>query len=234
MDERWEIEIDNPRAGMIHRRDVGIDDVDWLYWIKEDVGGFGIKDKDGPIFDWQGSVDDIIGACKNFDVVVQAGGCMGMYPRFYCKYFKQIYTFEPNPATYEVLKMNATPQIIHENCALGEGIEPNVGVNLIGSQEKWPNYGACSVYDLDRYGSHKTDEEALLVGDIPVRSIDSLNLEKCDLIHLDVEQYEPYVIFGAMETIEKFKPVIVLETSVDIPGYSVGRQLRNNLLYIPK
>jgi FkbM family methyltransferase len=210
----------------IEQRDVGIENIDTLYWNKRDVGAFGIKDKDGPIFDWQLSVEGIIGACKDFDVVIQAGGCMGMYPRFYCNYFKQIYTFEPNPDNFEILSMNLTNQIEARQCALGIGVEGSVGVSLRGTQNgDYMNFGACSILD--------EKNRNILEGDIPVISIDSLNVDKCDLIHLDVEQYEPYVIEGAMETINKFKPVIVLESSVDIPGYSVGRQLRNNLLYLP-
>jgi len=207
----------------IEKRDVGIEGISSLYWNSDDIHGFGIKDKDGPIHDWQMSKDAIISSCTNYDVVVQAGGCMGMYPRFYCNYFEQVYTFEPNPTNFEVLSMNLTDKIEAKQCALGLGTEENVDVRLTN---KTTNMGACSIID-------EKDPGQTLKGNIPVISIDSLNLHKCDLIHLDVEGYEPYCILGAINTIEKFKPVIVLETSVEIPGYTVGRQLRQNLLYLP-
>lgn len=42
-------------------------------------------------------------------------------------------------------------------------------------------------------------------------TIDSLNLESCDFIKIDVEGFEYGVILGALETIKKFKPIIFYE-----------------------
>lgn len=42
-------------------------------------------------------------------------------------------------------------------------------------------------------------------------TIDSLDLPGCDLIVLDTEGTEPLAIDGAMQTIEKFKPVLMIE-----------------------
>jgi len=41
--------------------------------------------------------------------------------------------------------------------------------------------------------------------------IDDLNLSICDLIHLDIEGFEKFAILGAIDTIVKCKPVIVIE-----------------------
>jgi hypothetical protein len=46
---------------------------------------------------------------------------------------------------------------------------------------------------------------------IPMLTIDSLNLPDCSFIQLDVEYYELNVLRGALETIEKYKPVISCE-----------------------
>ena len=48
---------------------------------------------------------------------------------------------------------------------------------------------------------------------VPTLTIDQLALDHCDLIQLDYEGYEPNVILGAMDTIERFKPVVSLETT---------------------
>jgi hypothetical protein len=55
-------------------------------------------------------------------------------------------------------------------------------------------------------GAHKTD----LIGSIPQVRIDDLELSP-DLIHLDLEGFEGPAIEGALATIKKCKPVIVLE-----------------------
>ena len=46
---------------------------------------------------------------------------------------------------------------------------------------------------------------------IPMLTIDSLKLNACDMIQLDVEGFEQFAISGAIETIKKFKPVIIAE-----------------------
>ena len=46
---------------------------------------------------------------------------------------------------------------------------------------------------------------------IPMMTIDGLNLNACDMIQLDVEGFEQYAIRGAIATIQKFKPVIIAE-----------------------
>jgi FkbM family methyltransferase len=48
---------------------------------------------------------------------------------------------------------------------------------------------------------------------VPTFTVDQLNLDQCDLIQLDCEGYEPKVIRGAINTIEKFRPVISMETT---------------------
>ena len=50
---------------------------------------------------------------------------------------------------------------------------------------------------------------------VPVSTLDnyvlSNNIKKIDLIKIDVESHEPYVIRGAIKTISQFKPIIYLE-----------------------
>ena len=57
---------------------------------------------------------------------------------------------------------------------------------------------------------------AVTVGDsegveVPLMTVDQLNLARCDLIKVDAEGFEPQTMLGAYKTIEKFKPVIYLE-----------------------
>jgi FkbM family methyltransferase len=48
--------------------------------------------------------------------------------------------------------------------------------------------------------------------DVHLITLDSLCLESLDFMKIDVEGYEPYVLEGAMESIKKFMPIIVLES----------------------
>jgi hypothetical protein len=48
-------------------------------------------------------------------------------------------------------------------------------------------------------------------GNIPTISIDSLNLQACDLIQFDIEGYELKALMGSVETIRKYKPILCIE-----------------------
>lgn len=48
-------------------------------------------------------------------------------------------------------------------------------------------------------------------GGLPTLCIDDLSLRECDLIYLDIEGYEFRALRGALATIERCHPVIVVE-----------------------
>jgi hypothetical protein len=90
------------------------------------------------------------------------------------------------------------------NAALGHGH------GLVGIRRAAPGGNDMNV-GMNQIGP-ATDEFK-----IPMLTIDSLGLDSCDLIQLDVEGFEQYAIMGANATIQKFKPVIIAErfSSVD-------------------
>jgi len=128
---------------------------------------------------------------KNKQVVVQAGGNCGFYPKQYAKLFKTVYTFEPEWLNFYCLSLNVNePNVIKNQSCLGNthGLvdltvkEKNRGKNYVSGP------GICPTY-----------------------RIDDLNLPVCDLIHLDIEGYEYYALQGAEQTIARCRPVIVIE-----------------------
>lgn len=129
---------------------------------------------------------------KGRDVCVQAGGNIGYFPIELSNHFKHVITFEPEPLNYACLAENCKyiANIEYYQAALGE----NIGSSGIH-------------FDLENIGAHYLKDE----GDIEVMTIDSLNLESCDLIALDIEGYEWQALKGAIKTIEKFHPTIVIE-----------------------
>ena len=133
---------------------------------------------------------------KRKGCIIQAGGACGIYADYYSNHFSKVWTFEPDPDNFYCLKQNCNlvPEhnIIAFQCALG---------SKIGS--------ACLHNDRKNFGANYIVENS----DIKTRvlTIDNLGIIP-DVIHLDVEGYETNILKGATETIEKYSPMLVLET----------------------
>lgn len=179
------------------------------YWIKGDTGAF-----EGPKNDWvEHHSKKYFANLKNYDTVVTAGTNCGMYARFYSRMFKHVYAFEPEPLAFYCMVNNCqSDNVVKINAALGHGH------GLVGIQRTPPGGNEMNV-GMNRL-SPPTDEFK-----IPMLTIDSLGLDTCDLIQLDVEGFERYAIMGAQATIEKFKPVIVAERFSGPDDQNFMRQL---------
>lgn len=187
---------------MIEERRHDIDGVvDWR-WIRGDNGAW-----DGPKDDWVSSHKaKYLEHVRKYDVVVQAGGNCGMYPKLFSRIFKWVYTFEPDPLNFYALVQNTQEDnIIKMQAALGDR-HTMIEVHR---------------HSLHNVGMHQVRENA--TANIPQLRIDDLALHDCDLIQLDIESYEIYALRGAEQTIAKFKPVIVVENNNGDIGEFLGR-----------
>lgn len=137
---------------------------------------------------------------KQRKICVQAGGYCGIYPKLFSQMFDMVYTFEPDPDNFFCLTLNCKgDNVIKNQAALGEKHEM---VNVYRQVES-------------NRGMHVVVPNTASV--VPTYRIDDLMLPYCDLIMLDVEGYEIFILRGAEETIAKFKPVVVVEdTNADI------------------
>lgn len=129
---------------------------------------------------------------KNNKIVVQAGGNLGMQVVKFAEFFETVYTFEPDPINFYCLVNNLPyDNVIKFQCCLGED-HKMVSMNPL----------------QDEIGGFYVNENK---GNIPTLRIDDLNLSSCDFIQLDVEGYQLFALRGAINTIQKFKPVISIE-----------------------
>jgi FkbM family methyltransferase len=128
---------------------------------------------------------------KNRKVIVQAGGNCGYYPKQYANLFETVYTFEPDWLNFYCLNLNV----------------PNANViknqSCLGNEHKLVS---LNIKEINRGKNYINGQ-----GIYPVYRIDDLQLESCSAIQLDIEGFEYYALLGAVDTIKKFKPVIVLE-----------------------
>ena len=190
----------------------------WM-WITSDTGAW-----DGPKTDWENNHSKIwFQHVKNYDTVIQAGGCQGVYPRLLSTRFKHVYTFEPDPLSFHCLVNNCQVDNVYKiNAALGSS----------------PKMIAIDRTNMSNVGMHKVK----MGGRVPMLTVDSFEFEACDLIALDLEGYEYETLLGATKTIEKFKPVITCECGNEAIlsllhryGYEkVGQSVSDSVYACPK
>jgi FkbM family methyltransferase len=178
-----------------------------------------------------GDIEAVCNHCREFGVAVQAGGNCGVWPEALGEKFKFVYTFEPDPVNFRCLCANAPAENVFKfNAALG----CERGCIDLGRNPK-------------RVGAHYVDGR----GPIPTLRVDDLALDACDLIYLDVEGYEKFVLVGAGDTIERFRPTIAIEDRPSserfgVPGgaaaswildnfnYRIAERLRRDVVLVPQ
>lgn len=127
-------------------------------------------------------------------VVVQAGGCAGLWPLALSHYFDRVYTFEPEPVNFDCLRQNVktTENISVFDYALGDkrgyvGLtrpKAKAGLWRVGGD------GEIQMVTLDDF----------IDGDVVV-----------DALVLDVEGHEVQVWKGAERLIAKHHPLLWFE-----------------------
>jgi FkbM family methyltransferase len=134
------------------------------------------------------------------DTVIDAGANIGDHTIAYASKVGRggtVHAFEVNLLTAACLLINSrdTPQVNVHVAALGCD-----DYRILPVTADWKNYGASHI-------------STGMGGDFFVKevSLDSMNLRACHLIKLDIEGWEPAAIKGAMQTIIKFRPKIVIE-----------------------
>ena len=138
-------------------------------------------------------------------ICIEAGSHIGTISVKLSKVCKKVYCFEPVINTYNLLRYNMENNCDNNyelfNKGLGECCKSEY-INWI-SQE-----GSGGIGLTNNLYSHNNNK----IGDkIDIITIDSLELDKLDYIKIDVEGYEKNIINGGINTINKYKPIIILE-----------------------
>lgn len=171
-----------------------------MTWIKGDLVTWDIIKKD-----YTETIKPNIAFLKEKGIIkntgaIQAGGHCGAYAYSFTEFFDMVFTFEPNALNFHCLVNNCQGvNIIKMNVALGNktGRVQSVIVNSI-------NTGMNQIKDA---GNEKYY--------IPMITLDSLSLTDIGLIELDLEGYEYEALLGAKKTLQKNKPVLIIENADD-------------------
>lgn len=215
------------------------------WWILKDEDDDGYTRFSKEKGDWQDNLGQrAVYTCDNFEVAVDVGACYGAFSNIFAESFEKVISFEVHPDFVPPFWKNVEP---HTNIELH-----NIGLwscNKSGEVSRNSYGGRTSVIsNVEHSTTHEWWMQSNFIEGgsdtrkVPVptelRTLDSYNFEKIDLLKLDVEHSECHVIFGALETLARCKPVILAESSVpqnkNIMQFMLTEILNYQLVYRKK
>ncbi len=136
--------------------------------------------------------------------VVDAGANIGNHSVFFSKHFKKVYSFEPNPKTYSLLKINTEAK-------------SNIFIKKLGLSNK-KKIAKLLVSKTNLGGSRLVDRITEGAIDIKLSTIDyevDYTNEIIKLLKIDVEGHELEVMQGSKNLILMHKPFIIFEQQLN-------------------
>ena len=134
----------------------------------------------------------------NWSIAIDGGANIGTWTNELSNHFEEVYSFELAPDTFECLQENIMhwdiSSSVHAWNKAISSVITTVGVDE--GKNKNPRSG----------GRHISKD-----GDIPTVTIDSLNLSDLGFLKLDLEGHEADGLIGAIQTLEQFHPVVLIE-----------------------
>lgn len=173
--------------------------------------------------------------CKRFHTAVDGGAHIGTWSVAMAQRFERVIAFEPARDTFECLCENihglksVTPFMV----ALG-AVQTNGSV--IDDPTRPGNTGARYLNGIG-------------AGECTIRPLDDFHLEYVDFLKLDVEGYELHALTGAVQTLNRCRPVVMIEVKAFRPprfglstdaadkflrgvGYREVARARNDRVYV--
>lgn len=153
--------------------------------------------KGGPP-EYQDDVRDVAYKYVNdFSLAIDVGANVGLWAKPLTRKFDRVIAFEPLRQVYTCLERNVA------------GLPVDINRFALGSV----NSTVEMVYDSENTGGSFVSEVG--TGSIEIKRLDDLDLPKFGLLKIDCERHELEVLKGAMDTILKYKPIIVCEQQAD-------------------
>lgn len=134
----------------------------------------------------------------DWSLAVDGGAHVGSWSRAMSARFEVVHAIEPHPEHLMCLKANiwGNPKVVVHEVALGEA--PGIATMREDLRYEGGNTGGRHIYETG-------------VGDIKIVTLDSLELPSLGFLKLDVEGYEAYALRGAAQTLDRFRPIVMIE-----------------------
>lgn len=164
----------------------------------------------------------LLSLLRKGDVFVDVGGHFGYFTVLAGELVGSdgtVVSFEPMPATQAILTSNVTADVFDARHHL-----VTAAAGQIEGKVVFKNFGltgsAFSSSEAARSDKHGLEGEV----EVEVTSIDlvveRLKLDRVRLIKIDAENAEYQVVQGALETIRRFQPALIIETGDDPEDFS--------------
>lgn len=146
---------------------------------------------------------------KNRRVAVDVGSHIGLWAWYMAKDFKDVACFEPMEAHQECWREN-----------MKEVKNADLFVHALGAED-----GFVALETRTHGSSGDTQVLVGAQGTISIFPLDKFNLRDVDFMKIDCEGYELNVLKGAVDTITRCKPCIIVEQKGDMSlKYGAGKQ----------
>ncbi len=152
----------------------------------------------------EGEIELFRQVAKPGDVVLDVGANIGAHTVFFAKAVGSsgaVLAFEPQRIVYQTLcanmALNSLTNVVCRQCAVGEAAGEIVVPALDYHRDS--NFGGLGL------GGYTSGENVSVV------TIDSLDLQRCKFIKIDVEGMEKSVLEGAVNTVARLRPILYVE-----------------------
>jgi FkbM family methyltransferase len=131
---------------------------------------------------------------------IDIGANVGLYTYRFAHVFREVESFEPIPRCAKIIASSGIKNVHLRNCALSNRAgQATLNIPVTGGPE---------ATGLASLSNQFPSAESLVV---ELRTLDSFVFSEVDLIKIDVEGHELEVLEGAVETIERELPTVLVE-----------------------
>lgn len=149
------------------------------------------------------------------DTVVDVGANIGTHTIAFSRFvgpLGQVFSIEGQPHAFALLTLNTILNFAENVRCVPAIVGKESGVRMVGEEDlaALRNLGGFSFADPEVPAPDSRPAGQILFP-LSVVALDDLQLPRCELLKIDAEGMELEVMFGAIRTIERFRPILYFE-----------------------
>ena len=204
-----------------------------MYCLQNDIV-FNTEMRNGKIYEENLIVNNIVPLFNTTDklVFLDVGSHIGSHSVIYSKLFpnSQVFAFEPQSIIFNILNKNIHQNNI-KNCYIYNNAVGHINTETTMSKYLYDGYDCEIEYGVNKILNYGGIGLGVNGESVKMISIDSLDLERCDYIKIDVEGAEILVLTGALNTINKYHPIIFFEETDKILSTEMIESMNINSVF---